>query len=533
MPAESRLPPFIEAMLHPEFYAHRADALELKQTHISYVVLAGDYVYKIKKPVRFAFLDYSTLEKRRHFCHEEIRLNRRLAPGIYLGVVAILQNQGQFTLSECAPKSDRVLEYAVKMRRLPEEHLLDRRVKEGKARKEDFTPIAGKLADFYAQAASAQARVYGSADAIRRNLEDNLNEVEPLIGETLSFEQFMRMRNYNDDFLTGHADLLEKRIEQGRVREGHGDLRAEHICIADDPIIFDCIEFNEKLRYCDAASEIAFLAMDLDYLGTPLLSDHLVTTFQRLTGDSELSVLLPLYKSYRAGVRGKVETLKSRETEVAKTEKDQAKIRARRYFRLASRYVKAPISAAIVVVCGLVASGKSSLARRIGDGTGYQTLNSDVVRKQLAAIPLTTRASHAYGEGIFTADFNTRTYNRLLSETEDYLKSGNGVVVDATFKDAKHRQCFLDLSRRMQLPVIFIECRAGEKKTLERLKTRQQHADEVSDATIDVYLRQRGEFMPLTDIPDSIRMVVNTESDLEKAADDALNFLSRVLGKKA
>jgi len=533
MPAETRLPAFIEAMLHAGFYPHRADSLELRQTHISYVVLAGDYVYKVKKPVRFAFLDYSTLEKRRHFCHEEIRLNRRLAPAVYLDVVAILQNEEQFILTERAPKSDQVLEYAVKMRRLPEDHLLDGRIKEGKARKEDFTPIAGKLADFYRKAQSAQARVYGSADAIRRNLEDNLNEVEPLVGETLSFEQFTRMRNYNDDFLTGHAELFEKRIKEGRVREGHGDLRAEHICIADDPIIFDCIEFNEKLRYCDAASEIAFLSMDLDYLGSPLLSDHFVKTFQDVTNDPELPQLLPLYKAYRACVRGKVESLKSHETEVPGAEQNEAKSRARRYFHLASRCVDGPVSPAIIVVCGLVASGKSTIAQSIADRTGYQILNSDVIRKQLAAIPLTSHSSHDYGTGIYSDEFNVLTYNRLLNETEDCLKTGRGVVVDATFKDPKHRRQFLDLSTRLQTAIIFVECRASQEKTLERLRKRLQSPGEVSDATVEVYLRQQAEFMPLTEIPDSIRMVVNTESDPEKAATEVLILLGRVLANSA
>jgi uncharacterized protein len=522
---ESPLPPFIQAMMRTDFYPHRTDSVELRQTHISYVLLAGDYVYKIKKPVRFAFLDYSTLENRRYFCHEEIRLNRRLAPAVYLGVLAVVQKGERFVLSEHPREREKGVEYAVKMRRLPEEHFLDRRIKEGKARKEDLDRIAVKLANFYATAATDQARLYGSPEVIRRNLEENVKEVEPFIGETLTLEEYQRMRDYNDDFLAQHCDLLQRRVRDGRVREGHGDLRAEHICLEDDLVIFDCIEFSEEFRTCDTASEIGFLSMDLDYLGSPLLAEHFVASFQDCTHDPELSQLLPLYKSYRACVRGKVESLKSREAEVPEAEREEAKSRARRYFHLAFRYTSAPYSPALLIVCGLVASGKSTIAQNLGDRTGYQILNSDVIRKQLAGIALTAHPTEEYGKGMYGDDFTSLTYDALLKETEDCLKSGKGVVVDATFKDRKHRRQFIDLSSRLQLPVLFVECHASEEKTLERLKIRQQRPGEVSDATVAVYLRQRAEFMPLSDIPGSMRIIVNTEADPEEAAAEILSAL--------
>jgi hypothetical protein len=321
MIAESGLPLLIQAMMRSDFYPHRPPSVELRQTHISYVLLAGAYVYKVKKPVRFAFLDYSTLEKRRHFCREEIRLNRRLAPTVYLDIVAIIQKDGGFAIA--ARPGEAAFEYAVKMRRLPEEHFLDQRIRAGKARKEDFDRIAAKLASFYVTAATDQALLYGSAEAIRRKLEENVKELEPLIGLTLAAEEFTRIQEYNNDFVAQHHDLLEARLRDARVREGHGDLRAEHICLEDDPVIFDCIEFNEAFRYCDAASEIAFLSMDLDYLGAPLLSEYFVTCFQKLTQDPGVSPLLPVYKCYRACVRGKVETLKSQENEVPEEERER------------------------------------------------------------------------------------------------------------------------------------------------------------------------------------------------------------------
>jgi aminoglycoside phosphotransferase family enzyme/predicted kinase len=516
-------------MMQADFYPHGPDSVELRQTHISYVLLAGDYVYKVKKPVRFAFLDYSTLEKRRHFCHEEIRLNGRLAPSVYLDVTAIVQNGERFVLKDSPSEKEQVLEYAVKMRRLPEEKFLDRLIKEGKAQREDFDRIAIKLANFCTAAAIDRAPLYGSPEVIRRKLEENMKEIEPFIGEILTLKEFRRMQDYSNNFLAHHGDLLEKRVRDGRVREGHGDLRAEHICLEDDPVIFDCIEFSEEFRYCDAASEIAFLSMDLDYLGTPLLSDHFIMSFQNLTRDPDLPRLLRLYKGYRACVRGKVETLKSQEEEVPQGEREEAKSRARRYFHLAYRYANGAPSPALLIVCGLTGSGKSTIARTLGDRTGYQILNSDVIRKRLAGIPLTARPTEEYGKGIYDDSFSSFTYDILLKETEECLKSGKGVIVDATFKDPKHRRQFMDLSSRLRLPALFVECRASEEKTIERLKERRQRSGEVSDATVEVYLRQREEFVPLSEIPESMRLVVTTEGDPDEAAGQVFDSLRRVL----
>ncbi len=527
MCVESRLPPLIQAMMRGDFYPHHPDSVELRQTHISYVFLAGDYVYKIKKPVRFVFLDYSTLEKRRHFCYEEIRLNRRLAPAVYLDVVAIVRNDGRFTLSESP--AEPAFEYAVRMRRLPEDCFVDRRLREGKMRREDFDRIAAKLANFYATAAADQGSFYGSPEAIRRKLEENVKEVEPLIGQTLTLQEFSRIRDYNNTFFAQHGDLLAVRVRDGRVREGHGDLRAEHICLEDDPVIFDCIEFSEEFRYCDAASEVAFLSMDLDYLGSPLFSECFAGSFQALTQDFGISHLLPLYKSYRACVRGKVESLKSQEPEVPENEREEAKGRARRYFHLAYRYASPPYAPALVIVCGLVASGKSTIARTLGDRTGYQIVNSDVVRKQLAGVALTTHPTAEYGKGLYTDDFNSLTYNALLRQSEDCLKLGKGVIIDATFKDPQHRRQFMDLSSKLRRPLLFVECRATEEKTLERLKLRAQRPSEVSDATVSVYRRQRQDFVPLSEIPDSMRIVVNTEVNIDEAESDVLNSLHRIL----
>jgi len=523
------LPPLIRAMMQANFYPYRADSVELRQTHISYVLLAGDYVYKVKKPVRFTFLDYSSLEKRRHFCHEEIRLNRRLAATVYLDVLAIVGDGERFGLRDSPRQEETICEYAVKMRRLPEEYFLDRLIQEGKARKEDFDRIAAILADFYATAAIDRASLYGSPEMIRLNLERNVAELAPCVGETLTLDEFKHVQDYHLSFLTENRAIFETRARDGRVREGHGDLRAEHICLEKDPVIFDCIEFSEEFRYCDAASEIAFLSMDLDYLGVPTLSNYFVTSFQNLTKDPGLSRLLPLYKTYRACVRGKVETLKSREPEVPEKEQREAKSRARRYFHLAYCYASGPCPAAIIVVCGLAGSGKSTIARILGARTGYQIFNSDVIRKQLAGIPLTSHLQHEYGAGLYNESVNALTYDCLLKQAEHGIKMGKGAIVDATFKDPQHRRLVIEMSSRTGVPVLFVECRASEETTFRRLQERQQRPGEVSDATVAVYLRQRKEFAPLTEIPDSSRTVLDTEGDPDEAAIRVFDILLGIL----
>jgi predicted kinase len=418
------------------------------------------------------------------------------------------------------------------MRRLPEMNFLNRRLQEGKARNRDFEAIAQKIAHLYATAASDRARLYGSAEAIGHRLEHNLKEIEPFIGQTVSVGEFRELADYTNRFFAQRRDLLERRLRDGRVREGHGDVRAEHICLQDDPVIFDCIEFSDEFRYCDAALEIAFLAMDVDYLGSPLLSDYFVECFQKLTRDAEMSDLLPVYKSYRACVRGKVESLKSREQEVPQDERSEASNRAQRYFHLAHRYVTAPFPPALLIVCGLTASGKSTLARALGDRTGYQIINSDVVRKQLAGVGMTTHPVQAYREGIYSDDFSFLTYGALLNQTENCLRLGKGVIADATFKEPRHRSRFIELSRRLRLPMLFVECRASEAKTLERLKMRQQRHGDVSDGTIAVYLQQRDDFVPLTEIPEAIRIVVNTETDADETTTHVVAALQRTLASQ-
>ncbi|MBI4527540.1 MAG: AAA family ATPase [Deltaproteobacteria bacterium] len=510
------LPSLISAMAEPEFYPHGPAQVELRQTHISYVFLAGEYVYKVKKPVRFSFLDYSTRERRLHFCREEVRLNRRLAPKVYLGVVPIYRSGEGFALGEDTVLADRttVVEHAVKMRRLPEDRMLNRLVMDRIAGKEDIRALVNLLVPFHRSAATERASLYGTPEAIRRRITDNFAETRDFIGRTIREKMFNRIQEYSLGFLAERASLLQDRVRDQKVREGHGDLRTEHVCVGDEIVVFDCIEFDERLRYCDVASEVAFLAMDLDFLGEPELSECLAREYAETGDDELLSLLLPFYKSYRAYVRGKVESLKAQEQEVPEAGREKASAEARRYFRLAYRYARGAPKAAMLIVCGMIATGKSTVARMLSDLTGFRVISSDVVRKRLAQIPLSERVTERYRGGIYSDAFTQLTYHTLLEEAETCLKTGRGVIIDATFKKSEHRRVFMGRAADLGIPVFFLECQARQEELFRRLKQREEETGQISDADWQVYLRQRDEFKPFTDIPDQIHLTVNTEADL-------------------
>jgi uncharacterized protein len=507
--------PLIAAMLRPAFYLHNPSEVEFRQTHISYIFLSGPYAYKVKKTVKFDFLDYSTLENRRHFCAEEMRLNRRLAPNTYLGVVQIGRANGSFFLDENnLADRQRVVEYAVKMNRLPENRMLRTLVLDGAATTTHLLAVAKKLAAFHERAPDENSARYGSLQAIASKLSENFRDTGRFIGQTLGKRWFETIQDFSNAFLKANSNLLERRISEGRVRECHGDLRAEHICLIDDIEIFDCVEFDESLRYGDVASEIGFLAMDLDFLGQPELSAKLESAYATAARDANLAALLPFYKCYRACVRGKVESLKHEETDVAEPERREAALQAMRYFLLATRYAKGPTKAMLLVVCGMVASGKSTVARLLSARTGFSVLDSDRVRKKLAGLSPTTRAPENYHSGIYSNEFTRLTYDSLVKAAEDQLAKGHGIIIDATFGNPEHRRSFTDLARRFHIPLLFLECQADEDTIRRRLKERQSDKIQVSDATWSIYEQMRADYSAPSEIPDSSRFELDTEREL-------------------
>ena len=510
------LPPLITAMLRREFYGSPVD-VTLRQTHISYVLLAGSHVYKVKKAVKFPFLDYSTLAQRRHFCEEEVRLNRRLAPTTYLDVVGICQTkQGDFLLEKDASAKCDTVEYAVKMRRLPEERLLSSLVRQKSAQTNHLIAIAEKVAAFHEHAPKEKAPTYGSPPAIAANLRANFDATRRFMGRTISRRSYETIHDYHEAFIKDHGALLAWRVAAGRVREGHGDLRAEHICLTDNIEIFDCVEFDEGLRYNDVASEVGFLAMDLDFLDEPGLAGTLESAYAAAAQDANLHALLPFYKCYRAYVRGKVESLKSDEREVSDRERRQAALQALRYFYLSSRYARGKRNPMLLIVCGLVGTGKSTLAWLLSALTGFPVFSSDSIRKELAGTNPAPHDKTDYQSGIYTEEFTRRTYDKLLGAAHNRLAAGAGAIIDATMGDPPYRQRVVELANRFNIPAIFIECRVREQTIEKRLRERQKDRNAISDATWEIYQRMSKEFPPFS-LPEDCHLRIDTDNELVSA----------------
>ena len=303
---------------------------------MSFIFLTGEYVYKIKKPVNLGYLDYTTLEKRHFFCHQELELNRRLCPGAYLAVVPIVEEKGGLRIEG----QGKAIEYAVKMNQLPQDRMMDVLLPRGQVTLEMIAKVAEKLMVFHQKAETNQEiAAFGRLDIVRQNTDENFAQTEKYIGSSLTAEEYQHIRNYTNNFIDSNPSLFDKRVREGKIRDCHGDLHAAHICFTDDICIYDCIEFNERFRYSDMASEIAFLAMDLDRYQQAGLSRHLVNTYVELSHDEELLKLLNFYKCYRAYVRGKVESFKLDDLYIPEEEKAKVLTAARGYFQLAGSYV--------------------------------------------------------------------------------------------------------------------------------------------------------------------------------------------------
>jgi aminoglycoside phosphotransferase family enzyme/predicted kinase len=514
----------IHALGDAAFYPHHPERVDHVQTHISHVFLAGSYVYKLKKAVRFAFLDFSTPALRRRFCVEEVRLNRRLCPAIYLDVLPVTRAAaGRLRLGG----RGRTVEHVVQMRRLPADRMLPALLAAGTVTRDMLDALARTLAAFHTEAPTGpEISAYGDPEALRARWEEEMRGTAPFAGQLLAAEDHELLADFGPTFIRRHETLLRARLQHGRIREGHGDLHAEHVCFVDAPVpsgtdlpplppgtyVFDCIEFSQAFRCNDVASEIAFLAMDLDSLGHPQLARHFVGAYVDASGDAVVPALLPFYACYRAGVRGKVEGLKSREAEVEDADREAAARRARRHFDLAGRYAWAVGGPALIACCGLAGSGKTTLARELAAATGWVRLGSDDIRKGNAARQ--PPAVVPYGADVYSDAGREAVYRILCAEAEAALADDRGVVVDATFIRAAHRRQLAAVAARRRCPLVFVDCQADEASIRSRLEARA-HTTTLSDARWDTYLGQRERREPLGPAEPSI--VIDTGGPLARA----------------
>ncbi len=516
----------IDALSDPAAYPANPAEVEVVQTHISVVFLAGEWVYKIKKPVQLGFVDFSTIEKRRYFCEEEVRLNARLAPEVYLGVVPV-GNQGGKVQVEA---DSQAVEWAVKMRRLPEEATLESRLARGEVDDALMADVARRIAEFHAQAeAGERIAAFGRFDVVAGNARDNFEQSRDHIGQTISAAVFDRLRARTDEVLSDQRALIENRARRGVPRDTHGDLRLDHVYVVEENaasrrlLIIDCVEFNEGFRYADPVSDVAFLAMDLKYAGRRDLARAFSDAYFDASGDGEGRALLSFYTAYRAAVRGKVEGLKQAEPEVPEEDRALARVRARGYWLLALGELEPPERRpCLVLVAGLPGSGKSTLAAALNRHGDYHVVRSDVVRKELAGLPAEATAAGAFGTGIYSPEWSERTYGECLRRAEARLFEGQRVILDASFREESHRAAFLEAARRWNVPAVLLVCHAEPETIRSRLAAR---SGDVSDADWSIHQAAARAWEPLSSNTKAATRIIPSEGALKHTQQCALTAL--------
>lgn len=518
----------IAALSDPGHYPHPVSEVEHVETHISHVVLAGRKAYKIKKPVSLGFLDFSTVDRRRFFCQEELRLNRRLAPELYEEVVAI-------TGSPSAPElggPGQPFEYAVRMKRFDRDRELDTLLERGELPRTWMDELAARVADFHARVPRAHpSSKTGGAETVVAQAENNFTALEELLEGREDRRRLAHLRGWNDRETERAQPLFDARLRDGFVRECHGDMHLGNMVHARDEIaIFDGIEFNEALRWIDIQNEVAFVTMDLKDRGAPAHAHRFFNAYLEHIGDYEGIALSRFYEVYRAMVRAKVAGIRSTQEGLSARERDETRSRCQRYLALAEKLTAPTSRPALFINHGLSGSGKTTQSLALVEELGAVRVRSDVERKRLAERAGVARASGAegaahgkgsktddeagtghdwgpeadssggaaIGTGLYAADISAATYDRLAHLCEAVLRAGYPAVADAAFLERTKRRDFLMLAERLDVRRLILDYRAPEHVLRQRIEARKVRADDASDADLRVLQHQRAVAEPLS-----------------------------------
>lgn len=498
---EAILPPLIEQMLQPGFYPHAVtEPIELIQTHISYVLLTGDYAYKLKKPVNFGFLDFSTLEKRQHFCQEELRLNQRAAGELYLEVLPVTLVGEQYHLGE----TSKPVEYVLKMRQFPQELLFSTLFEQGKLDETQLEELGGVVAKYHAQAQTNDyISSFGEVPQVRAAFDENYEQTQKYIGSPQTQAQFAETKQYTDKFFAERPELFVSRIQNRYIRECHGDLHLKNIALWHDKImLFDCIEFNEPFRFVDVMYDVAFAVMDLEARQRKDLGNAFLNAYIEQTGDWEGLQILPLYLSRQAYVRAKVTSFLLDDASVPQKVKEEATKTAANYYKQAWEYTQ-PKQGQLILMSGLSGSGKSTTAKYLARQLNAIHIRSDAVRKHLGGIALKERG----GDDLYTPEMTQKTYARLLNLGIILASQGFSVILDAKYDQQPLRQEAIAQAEKHQILLKIIYCTAPLEVLQERLVNR---TNDIADATVNLLESQIKQAEPFSDAEKSYVQIWDT-----------------------
>jgi uncharacterized protein len=503
------LPPLITALLDPARHPHPVDRVELMQTHGAWVLLAGDFAYKIKKPVRFPFMDFGTLGARRHACETEVRVNRRFqshdrpATHLYLGVLPVVGTPDDPHWGEAGTdKPQQAIEFAVQMRRFDESARLDHLCRRGALTVEHIGGLARRMAAFQARAAVAgKAQPWGHAAAAMRWPRDNFSTLRSNLREAGDAAQVQALSDWTEQRFVAIEPLLSRRRQKDRVREGHGDLHLANLVLIEEEVLpFDAIEFNDELRWIDVASDMAFAWMDLLDHGQPGLANVLLSEWLDASGDVSAPSVWSFFASYRAGVRAKVAAIRAGQ-QAGSPDAGASLAEARRYLALAQD-IAHPLAPSLVITHGLSGSGKTWASGRwlLAEASGRAIrLRSDVERKRLHGVSPLAASGSGLNEGLYRPQAHEETYASLRSRARGLLQDGWTVVVDAAFLREGERQAFADLAQAEGCPFHILACEAPPEELRRRISARQSAGRDASEATMAVLDQQLGWLEPLGD----------------------------------